>query len=581
MSEHAFDLVIRGGTVVDGSGQPRFVADVGIRDGLIAAVDRDLPPGREEIDARGKLVTPGFVDVHTHYDAQATWDPQLSPSSWHGVTTVVMGNCGVGFAPAKPDEHKWLIGLMEGVEDIPGTAMTEGMVWSWERFPEYLDSLDRISRAIDICTQVPHGALRAYVMGRRGAKHEAANEDDLAAMAAIVREGVEAGALGFSSSRTPIHKGIDGEYVPGTFADARELWALGQAVVEGGGGMFQMTGNHVDMAAEFGWMRQLAAETGVRISFNLLQTDQKPDLYQQMLGLLDEVSKDDVPVYAQVAGRPNGILMTWQGTAIPFLPYPSYMPLHHLPFAKRLPKLQEPALREKIVAEQPFSFGEFEDFVVSSFHKMYRLGDPPNYEPEPGESAAALAERQGVSPKGIVWDWLLENEGTGIVYFPIFGYARGDFEVLRTLLQHPRTRLGLGDGGAHCGAICDASIQTFMLTHWVRDRTRGPKLGLEEVVRTISHDTASFYGLDDRGLLRVGYKADVNVIDFDNLRLHPPKIVYDLPASGRRFVQAADGYVATIVSGELVRWQGEPTGKLPGKLVRGKQSVRQTSINAS
>ena len=573
MDAPTFDLVIRNGTVVDGTGAPARRADVGIRDGKIAAVDAGLPPGKEEIDAAGKLVTPGFVDVHTHYDAQVTWDPQVTPSSWHGVTTVVMGNCGVGFAPAVPDKHNWLIGLMEGVEDIPGAAMTEGMIWEWESFPEYLDAIDKKERAIDICAQVPHGALRAYVMGRRGAKHEVANDEELAAMAKIVREGVEAGALGFSTSRTPIHKGMDGEYVPGTFADERELFALGRAVKDGGGVMFQMTGNHVDMAEEYPWMRRLAAEVGCTVSFNLLQTDQKPDLYQKLLANLDEADKEGLPIWAQVAGRPNGILMTWAGTAVPFMPYPSYMPLHGLAFDERLPKLREAGLRDKVAREKPFSFGEFEDYIISSFHKFYRLGETPNYEPDPGESAAKIAERKGDVAPGIVWDWMMENEGRGIVYFPIYGYAYENLDVVRTLLQHPRTRLGLGDGGAHCGAICDASIQTFMLTHWARDRTRGPKLGLEEVVKTMSADTASFYGLDDRGKIEVGYKADLNVIDFDNMKLHAPEMVYDLPTDARRFVQRAEGFTHTIVSGEVIRAHNEPTGKLPGKLIRGPQSL--------
>lgn len=573
-SERAFDLVIRGGTVIDGSGGPRRVADVGIRGTTIAAVEPGLPAAPREIDARGKLVTPGFVDVHTHYDAQVTWDAQVTPSSGHGVTTVVMGNCGVGFAPARTSEaeHKWLIGLMEGVEDIPGSAMTEGMIWAWEHFPDYLDAIARKPRAIDVCAQVPHGALRAYVMGRRGAKHEPATDEDLASMAKLVREGVEAGALGFSTSRTPIHKGMDGEYVPGTFADSRELWALGRAVVEGGGVMFQMTGSHVDMAEEFTWMRALASETGVRVSFNLLQTDQKPELWQTMLAKLDVAEREGLPIWAQVAGRPNGILMTWQGSAIPFLPYPSYMPLHHLPFDKRLARLREPGLRDKVIAEKPFSIGPFEDFIISSFHKMYRLGEQPDYEPDPSASASARASREGGSAQGIVWDWMMEDEGRGIVYFPIFGYAQGDFETLRHLLEHPRTRLGLGDGGAHCGAVCDASIQTFMLTHWVRDRTRGPKLGLERVVQIMSRDTATFYGLDDRGLVRPGYKADLNVIDFERLRLQAPRIVHDLPADGRRFVQDAEGFVATIVSGAITQRDGQPTGELPGVLVRGPKS---------
>jgi N-acyl-D-amino-acid deacylase len=573
MDAPSFELVIRGGTVVDGTGKARMRADVGIRDGKIAAVDVDLPPGREEIDASGKLVTPGFVDVHTHYDAQVTWDPHVTPSSWHGVTTVVMGNCGVGFAPAAPEKRKWLIGLMEGVEDIPGSAMTEGMIWEWESFPEYLQAISSKARAIDICAQVPHGAMRAYVMGRRGAKHEVATDDDLEAMARIVREGIEAGALGFSTSRTPIHKGIDGEFVPGTFADERELFRLGRAVVEGGGGMFQMTGNHVDMADEYPWMRRLAAEVGCTVSFNLLQTDQKPDLWKSLLDQLDLAERDGLPIWAQVAGRPNGILMTWAGTAVPFMPYPSYMPLHGLPFAERLPRLRDASLRDRVIHEKPFSFGTFEDYIISSFHKMYRLGEAPNYEPDPDDCATAVAARTGERPAGVVWDWLMEADGRGIVYFPIFNYAACNLDALRTLLQHPRTRLGLGDGGAHCGAICDASIQTFMLTHWVRDRARGAKLSLEEVVKTISSDTASFYGLDDRGRVEVGYKADLNVIDFDALKLYAPEMIYDLPADGRRFVQRADGYTHTIVSGEVIRAHGQPTGKLPGKLVRGRQGI--------
>lgn len=573
MESAGFDLVIRNGTVIDGTGAPRRRADVGIRDGKIAAVEPGLPPGREEIDAEGKLVTPGFVDVHTHYDAQVTWDPHVTPSTWHGVTTVVMGNCGVGFAPAHPDKHKWLIGLMEGVEDIPGTAMTEGMVWEWESFPEYLDAIGRKSRAIDICAQVPHGALRAYVMGRRGAKHEAATDEDLAAMAKIVREGVEAGAMGFSTSRTPIHKGIDGEFVPGTFADEREMQALSQAVVDGGGVMFQMTGNHVDMAEEFEWMRRMVEKTNCTVSFNLLQTDQKPDLWKHMLGLLDEVERDGLPMYAQVSGRPNGVLMMWSGTAVPFLPYPSYMPLHHLPPGERVQRLREPGLREKIIAETPFSIGELEDFILQSFHKMYYLGESPDYEPDPSQSATAIAERTGGTPQGVVWDWLMRDDGKGIVYFPIFNYAEANMDALHSLLQHPRTRLGLGDGGAHCGAICDASIQTFMLTHWCRDRTRGAKLPLEDVIKTMSSDTAGFYGLDDRGRLAVGYKADVNVIDFDNLKLHGPEMVYDLPADGRRLIQRADGFTHTIVSGQVVRAHGQPTDARPGRLVRGKQSA--------
>jgi N-acyl-D-aspartate/D-glutamate deacylase len=568
------DLLIKGGTLIDGTGAPARQADLAIRGDRIVAIGTDLGPAKQTIDATGLLVTPGFVDIHTHYDGQVTWDPLLTPSSLHGVTTVVVGSCGVGFAPVKPDRREWLIGLMEGVEDIPGAALTEGMRWGWETFPEYLDALDKLELAVDFAAQVPHGAVRTYVMGDRGAQNEAATPEDVAAMAAVVQEAVEAGALGFSTSRTLIHKGSDGVHVPGTFAETSELMGIARGMQAAGGAVFQMTSNHTDMADEFAWMRTLARDTGNPVSFNLLQTDAAPDLWKHMLGLLDEAEAEGLPVRAQVCGRPNGVLMSWQGTAVPFLNRGAYLcNLHFLPWEERLEKLRDPETRQAIISDEAVSLGEFEDFILGSFHKMYRLGSPPEYEPDPSTSAAAIAEARGCTPEEVVYDWLMEDDGQGIVYFPIFNYSGGDHAVLHQLLQHPRTALGLGDGGAHCGAVCDASLPTYMLTHWVRDRQRGPRLPLEQVIRMQTTDTAALFGLEDRGRLAEGYLADVNLIDLDALTLEAPRMIHDLPAGGRRYMQKAEGYRATIKSGQVVMRDGVAEGPLPGRLLRGRRAA--------
>ena len=559
-------LVIRGGTVVDGTGAPRRTADVAVDDGAVTAVG-DLGPAVEEIDAAGLLVTPGWVDVHTHYDGQITWDPLLSPSTHHGVTTVLMGSCGVGFAPVREERRSWLIQLMEGVEDIPGAALSEGIRWGWESFPEYLDALAPLELAADAATLVPHGAVRAYVMGERGARNEPATAADIEQMAGLVEEAVRAGAIGFSTSRTLIHKGSDGVHVPGTFAALDELKGIARGLERAGGGLLQMTSNHVDMPQEYVWMREVA-QRGVPVSFNLLQTDQAPDLWRHMLGCLDEAEAEGLPIRAQVCGRPNGVLMGLEGTAVPLLNLPPYLALHHLPLAERLERLRDPATRAAILAADPVSIGPFEDFILGAFHKMFRLDDVPDYEPTADRSAAAIARARRISPREVVYDWLLERDGKRLIYFPIFNYSGGDFSVLRELLQHPRTVLGLGDGGAHCGAISDASLPTFMLTHWARDRARGPGLPLEEVVRLQTSDTAALAGFTDRGRVLPGLRADLNLIDFDALELPAPRMVYDLPRGGRRFVQGAEGYRATLVAGEVVHADGEPTGRLPGRLLR-------------
>ena len=514
--------------------------------------------------------------MHTHYDGQATWDPYLTPSGWHGVTTAVMGSCGVGFAPAPPDRHEWLIELMEGVEDIPGAALAEGLEWDWETFPEYLDALERTPRALDLGAQVPHGAVRAYVMGERGAANEEATAEDVDAMAQIVADGLRAGALGFSTSRTLLHKAMDGRPVPGTFADHRELFGIGRALQKVGHGIFQLATDHHRVPEEMAWMRELAARTGRPVSFNLSQIDQSPDLYREGMRLLEQAHDDGLPVLAQVAGRAIGILFCWNGTAHPFANRLPYLQHHQKPREERMAALRRPEVRDAIIHSEPMAIGEFEDFVLGSWHKMFPVGDQPvDYEPPPSASVAAIAGSRGCRPEEIVYDALMAGDGEGFVYFPLFNYAHGSLEPQHDLLTHPRTRLGLSDGGAHCGAVCDGGMATFMLTHWTRDRRRGGRLPLERVVAMQTRETAELFDLNDRGLLAPGFKADVNVIDYDGLALSAPKLLYDLPAGGRRLTQRASGYRATICSGAVIRERDEFTGELPGRLIRGPRPAPQ------
>ncbi|MEI8001159.1 MAG: amidohydrolase family protein [Actinomycetes bacterium] len=567
------DLVIRNGTVVDGTGAPAFAADVAVDGASITVVGRVEAAGAEEIDASGCLVTPGFVDVHTHYDGQVTWDPTLSPSSWHGVTTVVMGNCGVGFAPAAPDRREWLIGLMEGVEDIPGTALAEGIRWGWESFPEFLDFVDGQPLMIDVGTQVPHGSVRGYVMGERGARNEPATPDDIAAMARIVKEGIEAGALGVSTSRTIAHRAIDGEPVPGTFAAEDELFGLGRALGEVGSGVFELAPAGVmgeDLAApgrEMDWMVRLAEETGRPVTFALLQHDLEPDQWRTMLDLVGQVGDRGIPVRPQVAGRPLGLLLGLQ-TFHALRDRPSFAALDHLPLDEKVARLRDPEVRARILAETPQSDPRMA-FIGMGLDRTFRLGDPPDYEPDPSESIAAIAVERGLDPWELFYDLMLEDDGRQLLLRPLLGYADFTQDPIREMVLHPGTVLGLGDGGAHVGAICDASIETYMLTHWVRDRTRGERLPLELVVHKMTADAAALYGLSDRGVLAPGKKGDLNVIDLDALRLHRPEMHHDLPAGAPRLLQRADGYVATIVSGRVVMRHGVDTGARPGALIRG------------
>jgi N-acyl-D-aspartate/D-glutamate deacylase len=572
------DLVIRNGRVVDGTGEPARKADIAIDGDRIREVGSEMGPGRREIDARDRLVTPGWVDIHTHYDGQATWDPYLSPTGWNGVTTVVMGNCGVGFAPAPPDRHDWLIQLMEGVEDIPGTALAAGIDWQWESFPEYLDALERFPRALDICAQVPHGAVRAYVMGERGARNEKASAEEIQAMADIVKEAIEAGALGFSTSRTILHRAKDGELVPGTVAGDDEILGIGAALGEAGAGVFEVASDFAPDGAEVGmertelsWMRELSQRTGRPVTFACLQNDFQPEQWRRLIDFAAEEATKGGSLTPQVAPRPAGLLLGLESSFHPFVAHAGYQALAGLPLEERVARLRRPEVREAILSNPPQGLPPVLTMILNSFHKVFRLGDPPDYEPAPEASAAAIAAREGRAPAAVVYDWLLENDGKELLYFPFLGYAHGDFEALREMMLHPQAVFGLSDGGAHCGLIADASNPTFLLTHWVRDRTRGERLPLEFVVRAQTRNTAALYGLHDRGVIAPGMKADLNVIDFEALQIRRPRMVFDLPAQGRRLVQDIEGYVATICSGQVTYEDGKATGAMPGKLVRGPQ----------
>ena len=570
------DLIIKGGTLVDGTGSTARVADVAVESGRITDVGTVKGGATKVIEADGLLVTPGWVDVHTHYDGQVTWDQELAPSSWHGVTTLVMGNCGVGFAPAQPDRHDWLIGLMEGVEDIPGTALAEGIEWEWETFPEYLDALEKRRWTVDVGTQVPHAAVRAYVMGERGARNEAATAEDIEAMRAIVLEAVRAGALGFSTSRTLGHRAIDGELVPGTFATEDELFGLGSALGEAGAGVFELAplGSAGEMLEdawqEVDWMRRLSAAIDRPVSYVLLQADDDPELWRKQLAASLEACAEGARLFPQIAGRPTGILSGHHTTLCLFSDFPAYVELRERCGSptELATALADPEVRRSIVSWAPSSPAQA-DAMTKAYERTFILGDPPDYEPGPERSLAGMAAASGRSPLEVAYDEMARDGGQGLLYIPILNYALGDLDHVHEMMLHPQGLLGLADGGAHTGTICDASMPTFMLTHWTRDRSRGERLPLEYVVKKQTHDTARLYGMTDRGTVEPGALADFNLIDYDALTLGAPFVTNDLPAGGRRLLQKASGYVATIKTGNVTFEHGEPTGALPGRLVRG------------
>ncbi|HQS12151.1 MAG: amidohydrolase [Sphingomonadales bacterium 35-56-22] len=571
------DLVIRGGTVVDGTGAPRFVADVAVDGGIITAMGQISASGREEIDASGKIVAPGFVDIHTHYDGQATWDSEMGPSSWHGVTTVVMGNCGVGFAPAKKDKHDWLIGLMEGVEDIPGTALAEGMKWDWESFPDYLDALERLPRTIDIGTQVPHGALRAFVMGQRGADNEEPTEADIAEMARLVEEGLRAGALGFSTSRTVLHKSIDGELVPGTTATEPELVGIGRAMGKVGHGVFELTTDFLEEWDEFGWMGRLSRETGLPIAFTMLQSPIKQMPWTEQMAAMCNANDNGANLVAAIGLRGIGVIMNWRGTVHPFMRKPSWQKIAGLSWDEQKAKLSDPAFKAAMLAEDNLpppspDMAPFFMLVTAAWAMQFPLGDGFSYEPTREESVFGFAQAAGKESAEYAYDQLMADDGNGMIYLPILNYMDGNLDFTKELLQRDDIVASLSDGGAHCGTICDAASPTFLLSYWARDRKAGT-IPLELAVKRQCHDTARLYGLNDRGVLKPGYLADINVIDFDALKLLKPWLAFDLPAGGKRLLQKADGYAATIKSGVVTFRDGAMTGALPGIVVRGPQSI--------
>jgi N-acyl-D-aspartate/D-glutamate deacylase len=573
------DLLIRGGTVVDGTGAPARVADVAVDAGRIVEVGRVRERARRVVDADGLLVTPGFVDVHTHFDGQATWDPHLTPSCWHGVTTAIVGNCGIGFAPARPDDHEWLIELMEGVEDIPGTALAEGIRWDWESFPEYLDALDRAPHAIDIGTHVPHAAVRAYVMGRRA--HEDANDDELEAMHRIVVDALDAGALGFSTGRTRGHRDLRGRPVPGTHAPQAEVAMLLRAVASAGRGVFQLVPSGIggpeggdplgSMDGELEWMIRLGATAPNPITFLVMESNTYPDLWRPWFDAVRAANARGANLRPQVASRCFGVLMGHQSRMNPFRYTETYPQLAPLPLEQRLVRLRAPEMRARIVAEAKAATGDpyIDRVTPDQFAHLFPLGETLDYEPTADRSVAAIAERTGADPWDVTYDLLLAADGHEFLLYPYLNFGRGSYDGLHEMLTDPMTVQGLGDGGAHCAIVCDASMTTYLLTHWVRDRTRGPRLELETAVRRLTRDPAELYGLHDRGTVEPGKRADVNLVEFEALRLRYPERVTDLPGGAGRLVQHADGYVETIVHGETVVAGGELTDSLPGRLVRG------------
>jgi N-acyl-D-aspartate/D-glutamate deacylase len=566
------DIVIRGGTIIDGISRSAFTGDIAIADGRITEVGGKAGPARRVIDATGLLVTPGWVDVHTHYDGQAMWDPLLTPSCWHGVTTTMFGNCGVGFAPVKPEHRAALMELMEGVEEIPGVVLADGLNWEWESFSDFLDALECRPRAINVAAQVAHLPLCVYVMGDRAVRLETAKPEDIAEMRRLTIEALHAGAFGFTTSRTNSHKTPAGDMVPSRNAEADELLDIGSALGAVAAGAFGMNSDFDDEGSELAWMTKLAKETGRPVWFLLTDRYEDPARWRRLLAAVHAARKDGARLTAQIAGRPIGIMMGI-GTALnPFTVRPSYQKFEKLSIAEQRKRLRDPEIRRQILADQPSEaevakLAQFRQLIVKRWDKFFVMGDPLDYEPGEEKSVAAIAAREGRAPDEVAYDYITEAANR-YLYFPLVNYVCGDYEPIREMLTDPGTLLGLSDGGAHCASIVDAGVASFMLSHWGRDRRRGPRLPLEFLVKRLTSETADFFGFSDRGRLVPGLRADINLIDFDRLRFHQPELVHDMPAGGRRFVQRVDGYEATLVAGIPIFERGEHTGAMPGRLVR-------------
>ncbi len=585
-----YDLKITGGTIVDGTGAPRFAGDVGVKDGKIVAVGEAPGDATRTIDATGKLVTPGFTDIHTHYDGQVSWDADMAPSSIHGVTTAVMGSCGVGFAPVRPTDHDRLIALMEGVEDIPGSALSEGLTWDWESVPDYMDALDSRPHAIDFAVQVTHDPLRIYVMGDRAVHNEQATDADIAEMRRLTREALQAGAVGFSTGRSDNHRLTSGDHTPAAEATARELNGIVEAFHGLDHGVVQAVSDY-DMPygdehfdREFDLVENMAKASGRPMSISLMQRDQSPEQWKWIIKRAEQATAKGTPIRLQVGARAIGVLLGLETTFHPFMGFPSYKKISHLPLAERVAALRDPALKAQMLTEKTEKIAgdgtpipPLADVLLAQIEqlgmRMFTLGQVPNYEPTFAESIGMRAKQRGETVMSGLYDALLEDEGAALIYFPLYNYIEGNLNNLHTMLTHPLAMPGLSDGGAHVGTVCDASFPTFLLSHWARDR-KGDKLSVEQIVRMQAYETARFVGFDDRGAVAVGQKADLNVIDFDKLQLRPPNLINDLPAGGKRLMQKADGYVATVCSGVVIAENGELTGQYPGRLVRAGRATR-------
>jgi N-acyl-D-aspartate/D-glutamate deacylase len=574
------DLTIRNGTIVDGTGGPAFQGDIAIDGNRITSVGPKASKGREEIDARGALVTPGFVDIHTHYDAQAIWDPVMAPSAWHGVTSVVMGNCGVGFAPAAPEHRQQLLGIMEGVENIPSAALAEGMPFTWETFPEYLDALAAIPRTVDVGTHVPHVAVRNYVMGPRG-WDVVASSDDIRAMVKIVEEGLRAGALGFSTNRYPGHQDLNGVSIPGTYAAAEELVAFGAGMQRAGHGVFEVALDPLNLSdpAQWAWMREISTRFSLPVSYELVQPFGRSDEWRRLLALTDDANKAGANIRAQVSNRSIAFFLGWQLAIHPFQTRESWKSIEKKPWAEQLKALKDPAFKARLLSEEikrPFiDFGEITDLFLFGWEKQYLVTESCDYEPGPEASISGVAAARGRDPAEFAYDAMMADEGRGVIYVPLFNYSDGNLDAVAEMLNHRATVLSLSDGGAHCLSVCDASLPTFGLTHWVRDRKRNAgAISVETAVKWQTQDTATLYDLNDRGRLQAGLLADVNVIDFARLQLQKPYVAHDFPAGCARLLQKAVGYVVTVKSGAVTFREGEPTGARPGGVIRGPQGER-------
>jgi N-acyl-D-aspartate/D-glutamate deacylase len=569
-----YELVIRGGTLADGTGAALRDADIAIKDGRIAAVGSFSGAGDEEIDARGQLVTPGFVDIHTHYDGQATWDHQIAPSSWHGVTTAVMGNCGVGFAPVRPQDHNRLIELMEGVEDIPGAALHEGLRWNWQSFPDYLEALAARSFDIDICAQLPHGALRVFVMGERGARLEPATPEDIAEMRDLTAAAMRAGAIGFSTSRTINHRTVTGDPTPSLRASEAELRGIAMGIRDAGSGVIEMISDFdtPGVEEEFGMIRRIMEASGRPLSLSLAQAHGGPEKWRDLLALIEGAADDGLPIRAQVAPRPIGVLYGLQASLNPFSALIAYREIADRPHGERLAAMRDPVFRSRLLAEAAAENGSGPSRRLMAFDRMFALGDMPDYEPPQANSIASIAQREGRPPEEVAYEGMLQDDGKAFLFAPFANYAHFNLDACGEMIASRHTVMGLGDGGAHVGLISDASYPTYLLSHWGRDRAHG-RFDLAWLVKRQTADTAQAVGLLDRGVIAPGMKADVNVIDFDRLSVAAPEMAFDLPAGGKRLLQRANGYTATIASGAVIYREGVPTGALPGRLVRGPQAA--------